>query len=37
VDDLVRDSLKEREKTLSAASVLMGFAFQSPIKEKEVQ
>ena len=25
VDDLVRDSLKEREKTLSAASVLMGF------------
>lgn len=35
VEDLVRDSLKEREKTLSAASVLLGlFSGQEPIKEK---
>ena len=34
VEDLVRDSLKEREKTLSAASVLMGLLGQEPNKEK---
>jgi len=35
VDDLVRDSLKEREKTLSAASVLLGFLGQSDNKKPD--
>ena len=37
MDDLVRDSLKEREKTLSAASVLLGFMSQSGTKSSDKQ